>query len=90
MDRPRRGPAAENLAEAMALLRDVLGRGPATRETVLRHAHAVGITLRTLERAKSELGVLSDAQRDGDHNIWYWSLPDETDSDRIMRELGLA
>jgi hypothetical protein len=77
----------EALRDAVALLRDILGHGPASCATVLRQAHAVGIMQRTLERAKAELKVRSEQRWIDNENIWFWSLPDNDDSERILREL---
>jgi hypothetical protein len=80
-------PPGEALADAMALLQDLLGHGPATYETVLRLAHASGIAEKTLRRAKAELKVRSVLKHEDDGSHWHWSLPEDRDSGRILEEL---
>jgi hypothetical protein len=77
----------EKLSEAVSFLQDVLGHGPATRDTVLRMSRAVNIADRTLDRAKAQLKMISEEKYEAGHNIWYWSLPPDHDSERIMRDL---
>jgi hypothetical protein len=38
-------------------------------------AGQAGISFRTLERAKVQLGVLSQQRRETGCNVWYWRLP---------------
>ena len=85
-------PAREHpttLAAATDFLQDALARGPLTCETIHRLARAHAIADRTLDRAKAELKIKSTCQREHDANVWYWSLPPDTESDQIMRALGL-
>ena len=56
---------------AMEWLRDYLKDGPARANDAIAAAEAVGIPLRTLERAEKSLGVLSAKDSDG---AWYWRL----------------
>jgi len=56
------------------LLREQLAQGPRDRETLLSHAEAIGLSFRTLERAKSQLGVVSQQRREGGRTVWYWRL----------------
>ena len=59
-----------------AFLREQLALGPRDRETLLSHAEAIGLSFRTLERAKSQLSVLSQQSREGGSSVWYWRLGD--------------
>ena len=61
---------------ATAFLREQLAQGPCDRETLLSHAEAIGLSFRTLERAKSQLGVVSQQRREGGRVVWYWGLSD--------------
>jgi hypothetical protein len=67
----KRGQA---VPRAVAFLREQLAQGPRDRETLLSHAEAIGLSFRTLERAKSQLGVLSQQRRQGGRTVWYWRL----------------
>jgi hypothetical protein len=82
-----RGRPNEQLSTAMALLKEVLGHGPATYETMVRLAHASGISRRTLDRTKRELGIVSEQRQDQDGHRWYWSLPVDRDNQRVLEEL---
>jgi len=57
--------------DAMKWLKDYLGDGPQPSSMVLHAAEAVGITEKTLRRAKEHLHVL--AMKDG--TVWFWRLP---------------
>ena len=65
--------------EAMAWLQSVLRSGPLASEQVqVRAERELGISRRTLRRAKKELGVLAEALH-GDHGkveAWLWKLPE--------------
>lgn len=80
-------PFPEALPAAVTFLQDALEHGPATSETVHRQAQAVGISQRTLHRAKAQLGIESKVEQIDNRNVWYWSLPRDEDSERIMKEL---
>ncbi|MGH7332644.1 MAG: AAA family ATPase [Candidatus Rokuibacteriota bacterium] len=68
--------------DAMEFLRDILQAGPTTAKDVYAGAEANGISRRTLERAKRDLGVKSDKLPDASGKLgqgpWYWSLPAKT------------
>src|SRR5262249_11051966 len=70
------GPPPAALAEAQALLHDLLGPGPAACETVQQLALEAGIASRTLERAKNALDVRSFHKHANGRQVWYWSLPE--------------
>ena len=69
----KRGQA---VPRAVAFLREQLAQGPCDREALLSHAEAIGLSFRTLERAKSQLGVVSQQKREGGRVVWYWRLGD--------------
>jgi hypothetical protein len=54
-------------------LREYLQNGSQTQGTIEIAAEREGVCIRTLRRAKFDLGVLS--VRDGVRGVWYWSLP---------------
>jgi RecA-family ATPase len=60
------------LSEAMDFLRDELGEGPMTANTVKENARKADITGATLKRAKQALKVKSEKEGDGS---WSWHLP---------------
>jgi hypothetical protein len=68
----RRG---ELLARAVVFLEKLLATGPRLRDWGLRQTRAFGISSRTLERARAQLGVQSKEVRENGQNVWYWSLP---------------
>lgn len=78
---------SEPVERAMMFLRELLAPAPATHETVLRLARGLGIADRTLRRAKAQLHVRSEQHHEDGHKIWYWSLPPDTDSARIVNDL---
>jgi hypothetical protein len=59
----------------VVFLEKLLAKGPCLRDGALRKIRAQGIASRTLERARAQLGVESKEIREGDRNVWYWSLP---------------
>ena len=67
----RRGEAVPHAVE---FLLEHLSAGPCLRQTLLEQAAREGLSFRTLERAKSELGVLSQQRREDGQNVWYWML----------------
>lgn len=58
--------------EAKQWLESQLGKDPVPASAVFKHAKGDGISERTLNRAKKELGIISE--RDGKH--WVWRLPE--------------
>ena len=54
-------------------LRDYLQNGSQTQGTIEIAAEREGVCIRTLRRAKFDLGVRS--VKDGIKGVWYWSLP---------------
>lgn len=68
---------------AKSWLRDQLSDRPRSSKSIEAAAEEAGISWRTVERAKSELGVVSkkSSQRGG----WEWSLPQAVSEDRQHR-----
>jgi hypothetical protein len=54
-------------------LREYLQNGSQTQGTIEIAAEREGVCIRTLRRAKFDLGVHS--AKDGVRGVWYWSLP---------------
>jgi hypothetical protein len=54
-------------------LREYLQNGSQTQGTIENAAEREGVCIRTLRRAKFDLGVRS--VKDGVKGVWYWSLP---------------
>jgi len=54
-------------------LRQQLSDGSKSQGTLEIAAERDGITLRTLKRARFDLGIIS--RKDGMHGCWFWSLP---------------
>jgi hypothetical protein len=67
----RRGEA---VPRAVAFLEERLADGPCARQRLLEEAEDVGLSLRTLERAKAELGIVSKQAREEGKKVWYWRL----------------
>jgi len=61
--------------EARDYLRTVLEDGPRPSRDVIREARDIGISERTLRRAKSDLGVTAERQGYGSDGRWCWRLP---------------
>jgi hypothetical protein len=67
------------LAEATGFLRAELAHGRKTGSDVKAAAKSAGISARTLDRARSRLGVI--AAPDGYRGPWTWGLPNHTSPD---------
>lgn len=66
--------------DAMAFLRETLGRGPMLAKDVQTMSRGLGISESTLRRAKAALSVKS--QKDSSANgSWYWELPNHENKD---------
>ncbi len=69
-------PPAETQAEkAQRFIKTKLARGPVPASEMEEIAKEQGIALKTLRRAKADLGVISVKRNDG----WYWELPVEVE-----------
>jgi putative DNA primase/helicase len=62
-------------AEAEKFLQDKLSQGPVAAKDGEEHARALGISSRTLIRARKKLGVI--AEKAGLKEGWMWRLPSE-------------
>jgi len=67
-----------NLSDAITFLRDKLADGPVPGKAVYLAAESIGISKRTLERAKSQISVITGrmgekGKRGG--GVWTWGLP---------------
>jgi hypothetical protein len=69
----RRGEA---VGRALGFLQEHLQAGWVERLDLVKRAASQGISYRTLERAKVELGVVSEQRRQGQRNVWYEALLD--------------
>ena len=65
--------ANSKIDEATAVLTSYLANGPKPYHEIMELAKTERISERTMLRAKTGLGVISNKSR----NEWYWSLPDE-------------
>ncbi len=65
------------LSEAVDWLRDALGDGAVSTKELKQQAGKDGIASRTLDRAKSELGVKASREGFGGSGRWVWTLPDQ-------------
>lgn len=72
----RGGDGSGAVAEATDWLREALAAGPVAAQEVKRRAAGDGIALRTLDRAKTRLGVR--AAPDGYRGPWVWHLPGQS------------
>jgi hypothetical protein len=61
--------------DAEAWLTDFLADGPKAASEITRASEAAGIAERTLNRAKSRLGIVASKQ--GFSGGWFWSLPED-------------
>jgi hypothetical protein len=67
------GRTAED--EAVDFLRSFLEGGEASAEEARRRARAAGFSDRTLDRAKSRLGIKARRKGYGQDGKWIWALP---------------
>lgn len=64
-------------SEAESWLRDHLANGPVSAKDAIKAARADGISERTMKRARSALGVISERTGGlGNAGGWSWSLPE--------------
>ena len=74
----RMGPVKASQPVAVDFLESQLQLGPAPASEIQDAALSMGISLRTLHRAKKTLGVISQRFSDGNTGAgqWHWSLDD--------------
>lgn len=80
------GAGASELEEAVTFLKGELADGPVPAKDVYRVAEGVGISKRTLDRAKAQLGVTSRKQGEKGKRgggVWVWELPGDLDCQDI-------
>ena len=63
--------------KAKQFLHAVLAAGPVLVEEITEAANAELISKRTLERAKEDLGVITEKDRTVPRGKWFWKLPQE-------------
>jgi putative DNA primase/helicase len=66
---------ASAVGEAEEFLAETLRESPSSIHQLLRHAREIGISEKTLRRAKERLGVV--AKKTGMRGGWEWSLPED-------------
>lgn len=86
----RRGPSQTARTDARELLQVLLARGPVDANDAYRAARDAGLSARTLERAKAELGVASQRVDDRESARWMWRLPASGDEDRHVPDGDVA
>jgi len=64
------------LTEAKEFLLDELSGGGRKQSELLKEAKSLGISERTLKRAKSEIGIKAAKEGFGEQGYWIWPLPD--------------
>jgi hypothetical protein len=67
--------------EAMDFLSDILADGPVEEAKIRRLAAAEGISLRTTDRAKHNLGVESSRKGWGPGSKCFWAIPEKDEDD---------
>jgi hypothetical protein len=85
------GPGEEHTAlqEALAVLYALLAEGPVGASEVLQKAGKVGVSRRTLHRAKALLRVRSRKSGNGPGSSWSWQLPDDPVLPQAMKEMDI-
>lgn len=68
------------LAEAQEWLRSMLASGPAPARDLLAKCKEIGVSERTLRRAKVALDVVSQRDAFGAQGSWSWALPPAPDN----------
>jgi hypothetical protein len=68
---------SESLDRAVFFLQDLLASGPICQRDVFRQAQDLGISERTLDRAKARLKIESRHVREETGWVWRWHLPYE-------------
>lgn len=62
--------------KACDLLKDSLADGERLADDIKAEARAIGVSSRTLDRAKADLGILYRREGFGTGAIYYWRMPD--------------
>lgn len=69
----KRGPDGQDRNDVMQLLEEMLVNGPVAAAKIAEQAKALGISDRTLRRAKKTLGI--QVRKSGFQGTWHWHLP---------------
>ena len=69
-------------SKARRLIETALAHGPVAAVEIMQMAEEQGISVKTLNRAKSALGVISIKR----HNRWYWELPVEVECTKVAQD----
>jgi RecA-family ATPase len=77
--------SASALDEAVDWLRDVLAAGPMAAKEVRATARTDGIASRTLDRAKTTLGIVATREGYSSGGRWVWALPHSAPSVALVR-----
>jgi hypothetical protein len=71
----RRGPAPVMRDRARDFLAEILKAGPCATQAIWEAAKEQGLSLRTLQRARDELGIRLGRRMEGKIPVYYWLLP---------------
>jgi RecA-family ATPase len=74
------------LQEAREVLYAILAEGPVAVTAVRRASEKAGVSWRTVERAKKELGIEKKRHGFGVNSYWTWELPPDNERVRQCRE----
>jgi hypothetical protein len=85
---PRDDEERGELQEAVEVLRTILCAGSVPANDAKSQARKAGVAERTLQRAKTALGVRSRLLGFGRDGKWYWSLPPSPDADAPEDDRG--
>jgi len=80
-------PEADEKTKSVDFLRNLLANGEVYSKDVYAEADAVGLSKRTVDRAKVEMNVKMRREGFGTGGKWYWSLPVPAD-DTAWRDYG--
>lgn len=70
-------PRALRRTEAIRMLLDELDKGPRPAVQIRTYMLNQGVSKNTLERAKSEAGIVSVQVKEQTGKTWYWSRPQD-------------
>lgn len=74
------------LREAEEFLLDFLSEGPELYQAIIKAARAMGISERTLKRAKASLQIDSEKASTQPHGQWKWYAPGQSPKQKAARE----
>lgn len=73
-------PRARRRAEVMRMLLEELDKGPRPATQIRTYMLNQGVSKNTLERAKTEAGIVSVQVKVSEGKTWYWSRPEDADT----------